>query len=235
MKIRILLAAVAALLIAQPSLAVLKGYVLSGDQSTLFPTDGTILRPGTIVGNQAIIDDAGDGTPTLVSLEVVNAWTDSVGATTTTTVPGATVELDSITTAGPSDGQGGSGTTTTSISWGALTGWSQTGQLTCISHCPGGPCPASGCIPFVGFEGTGPPAPLKSTSFNTDPWTFAGDGSGFQAASAEFVNLSGGAVTGNLQWGSNTLTFPVPALPLVGLGVLGTGLVYLAARAIRRS
>ena len=230
----ILLAGMAALLISQPALAVLKGYVIEGDQSTLTPTDGTTLRPGTIVGNQAIIDDAGDGTPTLVSLEVVNAWTDSLGATTTTTVPGSTVALDSVTTAGPSAGQTGSGDTASSISWGVLTGWTQTGYLTCISNCPGGPCPASACIPFIGFEGTGPPAPLSATAFDSDPWTFAGDGSSFAAPSVEMVNLSGGGVTVNLQWGSSTRTFPVPALPLVGLGVLGSGLVYLAARAIRR-
>ena len=234
MKIRILLAGVAAMLIAQPSLAVLKHYVVDGDQSTLFPTDGTIMRPGTITGTTAVIDDAGDGTPTLVSLEVVNDYTDSVGATTTTGVTGSTVALDSITTASPSGGQTGSGDTSTSISWGALTGWSQTGSLSCTSHCPGGPCPKSGCIPFVGFEGTGPPAPLSSTAFNSDPWTFTGDMSAFTATSDEMVNLSGGAVTGNLLW-RGSRSFPVPALPLVGLGVLGTGLVYLAARAIRRS
>ena len=56
MKLRILLIGLAALLLAQPGFADLVKYSISGDQSTQFPTDGTVLRPGTQSG-KAFIED----------------------------------------------------------------------------------------------------------------------------------------------------------------------------------
>ena len=137
------------------------------------------------------------------------------------------------TTAGPSPSQGGSGTTLSTINWGSLVGWTQSGRLVCTTHCPGSCGGFSPCIPFVGFEGTGPPWPLKATTFNLDPFTFTGDS--FTAPSVEFVNLSGGAVTTNANGGGTLAGFTdiVPTFGIGGLVALGAALVYLGAHAIR--
>lgn len=239
MKLRILLVAAAALLFAQPGFADLRKYDVGGDQSTEFPTDGTILRPGSNSGTALIDDDNGGSSPVLRSLTVRNAFTDIVGGTTTSGVPGTTVVLDSRTDFGPTigiSGQGGTGNVGATISWGALTAWTQTGRLVCVTHCPGGPCPKSSCVPFVGFEGTGPPAPLKGggASFNFDPFSFSGGGASFSTPSVETVNLLGGAVTANVLFTGTRVFGSVPAIPLAALGGLGAGLVYLGSRALRR-
>lgn len=240
MKLRILLVAAVALLLAQPGFADLRKYDVGGDQSTEFPTNGTILRPSTNSGTALIDDDNGGSSPVLRSLKVRNTFTDIVGGTLTSGIPGTTVVLDSRTDFGPSipaTGQAGTGDVGTSISWGALTTWTQTGRLVCVTNCPGG-CPTgvSSCVPFVGFEGTGPPAPLKGggASFTFDPFTFSGGGASFSTPSVETVNLAGGAVTANVLFTGTRVFGSVPAIPLVALGGLGAGLVYLGARALRR-
>ena len=230
MKLRMLILGAMAFALATPVLAADTGYRLSGDQSVQFPTDGTILHPGTVFGRAVINEDG--ASPVLVELSVINKWTDSVGGTTTSGIPGTTVAFTNTTTAGPTGGQTGSGSSATVITWGSLTGWSQTGHLFCQTNCPGG-CPTgiSSCVPFVGFEGAGPPAPLKSTTFDLGPQTFtAGD---FTSAPLELVNLSSGAVTGWLGWGGAAVG-PVPLLPLAAFGGLGAGMVFLGSRALRR-
>ena len=114
--------------------------------------------------------------------------------------------------------------------WGALTGWSQTGNLFCATHCPGGCGGASGCVPplYFGSELTGLP-PLASNSFNTDPWVFTGDSNQFRAAPFQHVNLAGGNVTSTLQLGGRLLQ--VPAMPLAPLAVLAGALAYLGGHA----
>jgi hypothetical protein len=240
MKLRILLIGIAAMLLAQPGFADLRKYDVGGDQSTEFPTNGTILRPGTNSGTALIDDDNGGTSPILRSLTVRNAFVDTVGGTLTSGIPGTTVVLDSRTDINPTlpiTGQAGTGDVGSSISWGALTGWAQTGRLNCVTNCPGG-CPTgvSSCVPFVGFEGTGPPAPLKGggASFTFDPFTFTGGGTGFSTPSVETINLTGGAVTGALLFTGTRVFGSVPAIPLVALGGLGAGLVYLGSRALRR-
>jgi hypothetical protein len=240
MKLRIVLA-FAVVALAAPAYADLKSYKIVGDQSTLFPTCGTILRPGTQSGI-AIFSDDGGGTPTLVELQSQNQFIDIVGGTVTSSVPGTTVVLNNRSVAQPSLPQVGVGQADGppfSISWGALTGWTQTGRLNCTTHLGnGGTPPPSSCVLFVGFEGTGPPAPLKGggASFNTDPWTFTitGGAERFDTPSVEFVNLGGGAVTANVKIGGGEYSdSPIPALPLIGVAGLGAALLYLGARAIR--
>lgn len=234
MKLRILLA-LTVLTLAMPAAADLKSYTVYGDQSTLFPTCGTILRPGSQSG-MAIINETGNGTPTLVELNSQNQFLDIVGGTITSAVPGTTVTLNNRTVASPTPGQTGLGDTATTINWGTLGGWSQTGRLNCTTNLGnGGTPPPSSCILFIGFEGTGPPAPLKSTSFVIDPMTFTVTTTErFDTPSVEFVTLGLGAVTANVQIGGGLLPLrPVPALPLIGVAGLGAALLYLGARAIR--
>jgi len=183
-------------------------------------------------GGSIVINDTGNGAPTLQSMILQATWDDFVGGTTVSGIPGTTVQLHAENTLGPAPNQTGVGTTATSISWGALTGWSQTGRLLCVTNCPGGCNGASSCKPFVGFEGLGPPAPLKATSFNSDPWVFTGDTHSFESTSFELVSLGAGAVTAALEIGGRLVA--VPALPLAALGGLGAGLVYLGSRALGR-
>lgn len=183
-------------------------------------------------GGSIVINDTGNTVPTLQSMILQAQWDDFVGGTTVSGIPGTTVQLHAENTLGPAPNQTGSGTTATTINWGALTGWSQTGRLLCVTNCPGGCNGASSCKPFVGFEGLGPPAPLKGTSFNTDPWVFTGDTHSFSSTSVQIVNLGGGAVTAALEVGGRLVQ--IPALPLAALGGLGAGLVYLGSRALGR-
>lgn len=226
----------AILLLPCPAGAALKTYTLTGDQSTLFPSCGAELRAGAVSGS-ATIDETGDGSPVLVDLEVVIDWLTEVGYFPSS-IPGTTVTLDAHGVLRPAPGQTGAGSTTTSISWGSLTGWTQTGRVVCLTNLPGDPGPQeppdpSSCVPLIGFEGTGPPAPLSSTAFDSDPWTFSGDGFSFQASPIEYIDLGGGSVRANAVWRGD-LTLPIPALPLAGLAALGAALLYLGARMVRR-
>lgn len=187
MKLRIFVAALGALLLAAPALAETRGYALVGDNSTHFPTDGTIVRPDTISGHMVLTDD-GAGTVTLDDYVARAQFTDIVGGTTTTQIPGTTVVLDNDTTVRIDTGQTGSGSIYSSVDWNVLTNWTQTGRLYCNTRCPGGCGGANSCIPFVHFDGTGPPAPLKSTSFNVDPFTFDAFGN-FVAQGTRCINV----------------------------------------------
>jgi hypothetical protein len=178
-----------------------------------------------------VIDEGVGTTTTLTKMNLFAEFQDFVGATTITSIPGSTVTIDTTTSVRVSPNQTGTRSSST-ISWGSLTGWTQTGRLFCSTKCPGGCGGASGCIPFVGFDGLGPPAPLKGggSSFDTGAWVFTGNE--FAASSFEIVNLLGGGVTANILIGGRLVE--VPALPLAALGGLGAGLVYLGARALGR-
>lgn len=156
---------------------------------------------------------------------------DFVGGTAFGGIPGSTMQLHQEMTLGPTPNQTGNGSTTSSINWGALTGWSQTGTLRCTTQCSGGCGSASACKPLFGFEGLGPLPPLNSAAFNTDPWVFTGSeftsNSSFQYS---LVNL--GELRDFLQIGGRLVAISI--LPLAALGGLAAGLVYLGARALRR-
>jgi hypothetical protein len=211
-----------------------------------FPTRNSGNPPCNLTnpGGRVVINDTGNGTPTLQQLLLQAEWDDFVGGTTVSGITGTTVQLHAENTLGPAPNQTGAGNTTSTINWGLLTGWSQTGRLFCQTNCPApfsdcdpdGPGPkgkASSCKPFVGFDGLGPPAPLNATAYNTDPWVFTGSGDEFTSGvSVEIVTLGGGAVRANTQIGGRLNA--IPALPLAALGGLGAGLVYLGARALGR-
>ena len=206
-------------------------FPTNGSCNPAFVTHGSPEPPCNLTtGGHVTISDTGNGTPTLTSMLLIAEWDDFVGAATVTGIPGATVQLHAENTITVSPNQTGTGSTGATVNWGAITGWSQTGRLFCQTNCKGGCGTASGCKPFVGFDGLGPPAPLKATSFNTDPWVFTGDK--FTAASFEIVSLGLGAVTAALQMGGRLVA--IPALPLAALGGLGAGLVYLGSRALGR-
>jgi hypothetical protein len=199
-----------------------------------FPTRGSDDPPcNKTDGGVIVINDTGNGTPTLQTLRLEASWDDIVGGTSTSGIPGATMQIHEETTVTAGSNQTGTGSTTTSINWGTLTGWSQTGTVLCVTHCPPPGCfSASACKGLYSFEGLGPPFHLSATSFNTDPWTFSVDGREFKSDSFEIVSLGFGLWRSELQLGGRQIQ--VPALPLAALAGLGAGIVYLGARALRR-
>ena len=220
--------AIALLLLAPTAHASVMLYDLEGDQSNLFPTDMSLYRMGAVTGT-ALIDDSGNGSPRLVDLELEILWSQVIGDSSG--IPGTTVVLEQYQVLRPDPNQTGTGSTATTISWGTLAGWAQTGHFACRTNCPGGCGGTSLCIPFVGFEGTGANPPLKTTSLNTDPWVFADDPRSFQSSSVEYINLTGGVVTGNVVW-RGLFTSLVPSSSLLGLTALGAILTIAGIRTL---
>ncbi|HVN39790.1 MAG TPA: hypothetical protein VMW19_16630 [Myxococcota bacterium] len=208
-------------------------YPAAGSCPPTFLTHGSPQPPCNLTsGGHITINDTGNGTPTLTSMLLIAEWDDFVGAATVTGIPGATAALHAENTITVTPNQTGTGSTSGTINWGTIVGWSQTGRLFCQTGCPSPGCgTASACKPFVGFEGLGPPAPIEPPQqFNLDPWVFTGDK--FTSKGFEIVSLGSGAVTANTQIGGRLVA--IPALPLAALGGLGAGLVYLGSRALGR-
>jgi hypothetical protein len=160
MKIRSLLNLAVLISLAGSASAGTRIYDINGEFSTLFPTDGTLHRPNPVTG-LAIIEHG----PRLTELTLSAGFFDTVGSTSTSVIPGTTTTLDFLIEMRPdlSTPPISTGTVEADIDWGTLSGWTQTGRIVCITHCPGG-CPTgiSTCIPFVGFEGTGPIPPSRA-------------------------------------------------------------------------
>jgi len=143
----------------------------------------TLLDTGPQVANgavkgEAVINDTGNGTPTLTSLLIHVNWSGTFSGPNidaATGIAGSSVAIDFDDTLGPIPNQTGTGSVSTQINWGPLTGFSQTGHLICTTTCPGGCNGASACQVAFGFESppAGPPPPLTSSSYNLDPWTFS--------------------------------------------------------------
>lgn len=223
---RLLPALVAVALLPLPAAGEIARYVIDGDQSTRTPTDGTLLRPGSASGTAWIADDGG-GAPRLERLELEHGY---VATHVQNSSVVGTYELKRSLSAAP--GQAGSGGTSDEISWGSLTGWSQTGFLRCPAECfATDPECESACALTFGFAGTGPLPPLAGGGFDSDPWVFDGDGTGFTAAPIEIVNLAGGLVTEHLVW-RGSFVGPVPSFPLLATLALATGIALLGARAL---
>ena len=77
------------------------------------------------------------------------------------------------------------------------------------------------------------PPLLASDAFDTDPWTFSGDGFSFEATSIKYFDAAP-SVQAHALW-RGALGVPIPTMPLVSGIALGATLVYLFARALRRS
>jgi hypothetical protein len=170
-------------------------YVLYGQSYLDFNGDTSTVNA---ISGVASIDESTPGSPVLTQLDVDVCWSQSFDATAVCGCAGSTVNLDSKQLLRPTPGQVGTGSTVTSISWGTLTGWTQTGHLACTTS-PGPSCPScSACVPFFGYEGTGPPLPLSSSSYDTDPWSFiplGNPGILFVTDDFQITNLAAGAVT----------------------------------------
>jgi hypothetical protein len=224
----------ALLLLAQPAAAQLV-YGVWGDTSSLTPTDGATYFGGSLSGT-VTIDDSGSQ-PVLTSVHTVAATENVFGGTSTcclgTTVRtrfSSVVDIEGLPVTG-------TGTTTTSINWGTVTGWVQQpfpiSKLQCDSS-PGPSCLGCSSCEEIGLsEGFGPLPPFKDSEFNTDPWNFDSDKKSFRGAPVETVSIFGGMILG---WSRVAGTIPslVPTVPLLGLGLLGAGFLGFGARLLRK-
>lgn len=197
------------------------------DCSNAFSANACWVAPGESV---MLIDDPGTGTPTLQEYTIRTVQGRQFGSSALNGVPGSYCTTQSDTTITLGAPTAGSGSTTTTITWGPLSGFVSTGG-TYSETTPGPPSP-TGCIGLVPSPGTAPP-PAILGSFATDGWVFTPDGT--QAETPKFLvsALVGGLVLISHDLELTLAGNQIPALPLAGVAGLGLGLAYLGARAVR--
>ena len=174
----------------------------------------------------AIIDDPGGGVITSLS------WETGGDTNTTTNItgfsgPGGFIFIRSLVRTTFVQGQTGSGSVTSAIDWGILTGWTATGGQFCNSS------PPFVCT-FAQFsEDMTAPGLVRSSTYDIGTWTFDGSGN----------FTSDGYISGTFDSGlSNTIVFlsgkffgtTLPALPIVGFGALALGLLVVGTRLLMR-
>jgi hypothetical protein len=112
----------------------------------------------------------------------------------------------------------GTGSSASQIRWGTVTGWTVSGRWWCNSN------PAIICSLAMLIDEATAQARFNSTFYDLGTWYFHGTGFTSQA----FVHSYNTNNFGNFQWiyqaGRNTDT-TVPALPLLGLALIGGSLV----------
>jgi hypothetical protein len=184
------IAAIAALLLALPAAAQLT-YGVWGDNSAHTPTDGNTYTPGAVSG-EIIIDDSG-AQPVLTKVRTITNTAQTFGGTSTCCL--GTVVTTDLTSVVDVTGLPvtGTGTTSTSINWGTMTGYVQAAfpvsKLRCQTTA-GPSCAGCQSCSEVGLaEGLGPMPPLKDSEFNTDPWVFGADRKSLTTSAAEFVSF----------------------------------------------
>jgi len=193
----------------------------------LCPT--TQVSAGDLEGRSRV-DDDGSGTVTLEELIVSQPFTGNFD-TTMAYGPGSFVFINAQVSSFPTPGQTGAGSTakgTGMITWGVISGWSGTGFLFCAAS-PPTTCTANGYIHGTTIQEDGP----VSTTFAIGTWTF--DAAGDYEASPYIQSNQNGGLS-NVQWQlkGRFVGASLPALPLVGLGVVAAGLVTYGAASIRR-
>lgn len=218
------------LVIAHPAGAVLKHYNVHwtsiSDFNTTFPTPDKFPNFGLQPNSAAIIDDSG-ASPVLKKLTL------TLATTVTTYAPGLSGFIFSsrFTTEGPRKGVSytGTGSTGTSIAWGVITGWSITGGIYCHSS-PSFICGYASSVDLATVD----PA-IRSPFYDLGTWSF--HGTGFTAQPFVWfvpppANMSVGnasyQVRGRLSGGL------IPALPVLGVALLGASLLFAGARLSRK-
>jgi hypothetical protein len=152
---------------------------------------------------------------------------------TTTHVPGLSgfIFRSRITEQGPKKGltTTGTGDTSTTIAWGLVTGWTITGGFWCHSS------PTFMCWLTVGADLATTDPVLHSNFFDLGTWSFHGTG----FTSVPYINeypSPTSMTVGNAQYllrGRLSAGF-VPAVPVVGVALLGASLLLAGARLSRR-
>ena len=234
-------------LFAGSASAVVKSYDSSGDNglsgdvlnsaTNLCPPVQT--QPGDIQGFATLSDDA-TGTVTLDEMNVLTVFFGDLGPDQLeiTFGPGAFVFIDARASQFPGTGHvsndtglgahGPSGTAPSeSVEWGIVSGWSATGYRFCVSS-PIGICNNAG---FSHGVTVGPI--VNSSTYDLGTWTFDTEGDYEDAAPYIFSSANGGLQNIRYDLRGAFAGTSLPALPLVGFGVLAAALATLGARGLR--
>jgi hypothetical protein len=182
----------------------------------------------------ALVDSAAGPNP------VLRKFVRAVDFTITTVVPGLAIALFSSSNYREGPGvlaqiHGGSvppftgtGSTATNVRWGVVSGWTITGSTWCNSN-PGVIC----VLGMMADQATTEPR-FNSTFYDLGTWSFHGTG----FTSVPFIGSTFSSDVGNqvyLVRGFATRDGTVPALPLLGVVVLGASLIAGGVVAARRS
>lgn len=221
------------LAVAAPAGAVLKHYTMSWSQLAEFNTSSPQLNkhPPIKGGPQgldaAFIDDTNNGSPVLKKLLFLNQITN------TSNLPGLAgfLFLAMRSEQGPRKGTSftGTGDTTSTIAWGIVTGWTVTGSFWCHSS------PTYICGAALGKNLDTVDPMFNSPFYDLGTWTFHGTG----FTSTPYINQvasQAGMSVGNNQYSlkGRISAGLVPALPVLGVALLGASLLIAGARLSRR-
>jgi hypothetical protein len=196
-----------------------------------------VITANTLLGYQKITDN-GTGT---VTLDHTNANTTQITDLSGDLLvpvfgPGAFIFIDGQIKrkAGPTtsntSGIGGHGPSGTgpgqSAEWGVVSGWTSTGFQFCISS------PITICNQNGFSHGATTGYILPSTTYNLGTWNFDAEGD-MQSSTWFLIRTSNGGLSNNhyLQRGA-FVGAALPALPIVGFGILALGLAVVGGRAI---
>jgi hypothetical protein len=176
-------------------------------------------------GNAVLTDDGG-GTVTMTDMLVYQPAVIDID-TTLVYGPDSFIFIDSTTSSSPTLGQTGTGSTTTSVDWGIITGWAVSGGSFCISS------PISTCNDNGFMHGLTLTPIQPSSTYDMGTWTF--DAAGDYEASTYIQRTSMGGQA-NTQWDLRGayVGSGLPALPLVGMGAMALGLLVVGARTVIR-
>jgi len=245
--IRILIGAALACFIAGNASAAVKSYDMTenngarGDQKrisiNLCPP--IALTPNTLIGTHELTD-TGSGTVTLNRVSGNTKQITDLSGDILIPIfgPGAFIFIDgdirrsagsaatTSTTAGigahgPSSSAAGS-----SAEWGAVSGWVSTGFQFCVSS------PVTICNQNGFVHGQTSIYILPSTSYNLGTWNFDADGD-MQATSWFLIRTSNGGLSNNHYLMRGIFVgSALPALPLVGFGILALSLAVVGGRSL---
>jgi hypothetical protein len=171
----------------------------------------------------AVIEDSGPS-PVLKRLFIVS------DTSITTDVPelGGFIYTSRYQEQGPTGEFTGTGSTDTTIAWGLLTGWTISGSWWCHAS-PAFVCGLAGGQTDLESQDPG----LDSAFYDVGTWTFHGTG----WTSRPFLQRTHDEPGGNDSYwlrGALVTDGTVPALPAMGLAVLGGSLVLGSLAALRR-
>jgi len=245
-SIRSLLLAVFICAIAFPSGAAVKAYDASKDNGT--PGDNRQISintcppirfvPDVMTGNYTLNDD-GLGTVTLDRLVSAEDRQVDIGPNTLAPNfgPGAfvfiaanvsrVVNLDNVSDVDGIGAHGPSGTDPgESTEWGVVSGWFPSGTLFCIAS------PTAICTLNQFTHGSTAVFTLESTTYNLGTWNFDAQGD-MSAETWYFKRTSNGGLANTQSYLTGAFHgSSLPALPLVGFGVLAACLAVAGGRSL---
>jgi hypothetical protein len=240
---------VALLLVPSVSQAALKAYKSGGlpdkdsvvgnfDESPLFGTSNFFilrtvnLSPTVQPTNgspdflEVVLDDPDTGQVSIVTM-LHGGDTNTTTNVTGFGGPGSFIFIRSSGRISPVPGQTGAGSTTSSIDWGVLTGWSSTGGEFCNSS------PPFICTFAARLEDMTNPVKVRSSTFDIGTWTFDSTGD-FDATGYVVSTFNPGTTNTQNFLDGKLFGTTLPALPIVGFGALALGLLVVGGRSLMR-